>query len=168
MSPTENVGNPGLEIERRAGGSQRPLGLEQPVRAARHGRGVERRQRLLVGPRVVEQPAHDPVDTLELARHPGDHLGVRAPPPQHLDVRAERAQRVPHFVGDSCGEATYPCELFRAHQLALRVEQMVGHAVETLGEGGEVVGLGVRGAARQVAVRYRVGRGHHALERPQH
>src|SRR5256886_12888112 len=28
--------------------------------------------RSLVGPRVVEQPAHDPVDALELARHAGD------------------------------------------------------------------------------------------------
>src|SRR5881392_1436655 len=84
------------------------------------------------------------------------------------------AAGIAHEVGNPLGalgtyvEATYTCELFRAHQLALRVEQMVGHAVETLGEGGEVVGLGVRGAARQVAVRYRVRRGHHALERPQH
>ena len=168
MGAAEDLRDPGLELERGARRPQRPLGLEQPVRPARHGRRIDRRQHLFLGARVVQQPAHDPVDPLQLARHAGDHFAIRAPPSQYLDVGAERPQGVPHLVGDTRGETPDARELLRAHQLALGVEQVVGHAVETFGEGGEVAGLGIGRAPRQVAVRHRVRGGHDAGERPEH
>ena len=71
-------------------------------------------------------------------------------------------------MGDTRGETADARELLRAHELALRVEQVVGHAIESLGERGEVASFGVGRAPGEVAVRHRIGGRNHALEGPQH
>src|SRR2546422_9137169 len=54
--------------------------------------------------------------------------------------------------------------LFRS---PLRIEQMVGHAVEPRGEGGEVARFRVGRTPTQITVGHRVGGSDHALQGPQ-
>ena len=108
------------------------------------------------------------VDAVELPGEPTDDLGLRPAAAQHFDIGADRAQRIPDFVRDAGGEPPHAGELLRADQLALGVEQMVGHPVHALRQGREVPGLGVRGAGVQVSVGHGVRRGHEALQRSQY
>ena len=70
-------------------------------------------------------------------------------------------------MGDPGRQPADAGELLRAHELTLRVEQVIGHAVEPLCERGEVARLRVRRASPEIAVCHRVGGGDQALQRPQ-
>jgi len=76
MGASEHPRQVGCDLEGGADGLQGPLRLEQTVRAPRHRGGIERRERLFLRPRVVEQTAHDAVEAIELAGHAADHLRV--------------------------------------------------------------------------------------------
>ena len=107
------------------------------------------------------------IDAVELTPEPGDDLGVYAAAAQHVDVRPHRAQRVAHLMGDARREPPDARQLLGAHQLALRVEQVVGHAIQPLCQRGEIAGLRLRRASGQVACRNGVRRGDQALHRPE-
>src|SRR5213594_4386139 len=109
-------------------------------------------------------------------------LGRRAPDAETRDFAtlAARLNRMTDHLLDAQGQlvrseklasigrlAADAGEFLRAHQLPLRIEQMIGHAVEPRGEGGEVARLRVGRTPPQVAVRHRIGGGDHALQGPQ-
>ena len=126
-------------------------------------------------PGVVEQAAHDAVDTLQLPYEAGGHLGIGAavgppaPAPQHFDIGADGSEWIADLVGDACGETAHARQLFGANQLTLGVEQMIGHAIEPLSERGEVGRLRIlRSARRQIPSRDRFRGRADLADRPQH
>ena len=56
-------------------------------------------------------------------------------------------------------------QLFRANQLALRVEQPVRHPIQAFGQGREIPRVGIRRAGGEVTVGDGVGSVHHARQR---
>jgi len=102
-------------------------------RSAPRRRHSERRQHLLLGSRVVEQPAHDAVDRSS-SRYTGDDFG-RAATPQHLDIGADRASGSPPR-GRSGRQPADAGELLERTSCPARRagDQSCG---EPLGEGGE-------------------------------
>src|SRR6059058_1730072 len=91
-----------------------------------------------------------------------------APRRRKTSIRADRAQRIPDLVRDPGGEPPYARQFLRADQLALGVEQVVGHPVQALRQRGEIPGLGIRRARVEISVRNGVRRRHEALEWSQH
>jgi hypothetical protein len=69
---------------------------------------------------------------------------------------------------DTGGQATDAGQFLAAHELALRVEQPVGHVVQALGEPGEIARIGIGGAGREVTAGDGIGGFHHPVEGPEH
>ena len=146
---------------------QRSLRVEEQERPARDGPRVHGVERLVVRPGVVEQAPHDVIDAVELPPESSHQLGIRAAAAQHVDVGPHCAERVAHFVGDARRQPPDARQLLGAHQLALGVEQIVGHAIQPLGKGREIAGFGLRRARIQVACRDGLRCGDQPIHRPE-
>src|SRR5205085_9312340 len=121
------------------------LGTEQLEGAANDAVGIDRDERIYLRAGVIDQAANDAIEALDLACDAiGDFLLCPATA-QHLEVRTDRAERVADLMRDAGCEASDTGELLRAHELALGIEQPVRHAIQPLGERGEVAGIAIGG-----------------------
>ena len=167
MRPTGDFRHLWEDVGRCVHIAKRALRPQELKRPAHHARRVHGNERILLGSCVVQEAAHDAVQALELVRHSfGDFL-IDAAAAQHLDVRPDGAEGIADFVGDAGGQPADAGQFLAAHELALRIEQALRHAVQALGERREVAGSGVGRAGSEVAVGNGVRSLHHPVERPQ-
>ncbi len=104
-------------------------------------------------------------DAFDLTRDASSDLLIRAATAQDLHVGHDRAERVADFMRHAGREPADTGELFRAHELALRIEQAIGHPIQAFSKRGEVAGGSVGRPRAEVAVGDGIRRLHYAIQR---
>ena len=105
-----------------------------PLRSATPPPGAPGRGVLPSRPGIVQQSLHNPVGPRDRGVHLGRDVRIAAPAAEHLDVGAERAERVADLVGHARGQPPDSGELLDPDDLALHVEQLLGHGAVAAGE----------------------------------